>query len=234
MSPADWEAKTNEKRFWCRGDVFIKSSLRPDDWGRFHSNGYLHQPRLGRERALNEAANLRFLASSSIPVPRVLCEYEDNGAFVIVMTRADGVPMDELCADCKQVARANVAIFAERLHSLKSSRPGGASGLVCPPHQVMERWSSQDCHWRLRDADDDAPEYVFCHGDLREGNVFIDPHTLEVSCLIVWALLFHHNQTVLNSVTLATGFLLQAVYFSAWFVPNETRLWACGTTSVCT
>jgi aminoglycoside phosphotransferase len=127
---------------------------------------------------MNEAANLRFLAThDGVPIPSIICEYEDDGAFVIVMTRAKGMRIDELCGDCKEVTRKNVKELAERLHRLKSYRLGGASEQICPPHQVMKRFSPEQCHWTLQEANE--PEYVFCHNDLRESNNFIDPETLK-------------------------------------------------------
>jgi len=83
------------------------------------------------ERARNEAANLKFIQqSTNIPVPKVLCEYEDDGAYVIVMTRAKGVPLQTLSSAQKAVVIPKIPPYIHTLHKIKSSKIGGASGIV--------------------------------------------------------------------------------------------------------
>ena len=112
VEEVEWSGTTQEKKFWSRANVFIKSSLREDDWQRHHETGEKYRPKMGIERAKNEAANLRFIRRhTKIPVPEVICEYEDDGAYVIVMTRAKGVPMDTLTSSQKTIVMSKNKAF---------------------------------------------------------------------------------------------------------------------------
>ena len=59
---------------------------------------------------------------------------------------------------------------------------GGASGLVCPPHPVLNQTPHEACRWSPKHAESDV--YVFCHMDAHMGNVYVDPQTLDITCLI--------------------------------------------------
>ena len=183
MVEDDWSGATQEKKFWLRADVFIKSSLREDDYQRHYETEEKYRPKIGIERARNEAVNLKFIrAHTNIPVPKVICEYEDHGAYVIVMTRAKGVPMDTLTRSEKTVVTSKLQSIMDTLHGLKSSRIGGASGLVCPPHPVINQVPHDECRWSPSCADSEI--YVFCHMDAHMGNIYVDPLTLEITCII--------------------------------------------------
>lgn len=100
------------------------------------------------ERAKNEAANIRFVGKyTDVPVPEIICEYEDDGAYVLVMTHASGVSMDTLDATQKAVVIAKIPSYMDSLHRLKSSKLGGASGIVCPPYCVPNPTPHEKCHW---------------------------------------------------------------------------------------
>lgn len=183
MAEHEWSGATEEKKFWSTADVFIKSSLREDDWQRHYTTGKKYRPKMGLERAKNEAVNLKFIQThTDIPVPKVICEYEDNGAYIIVMSRAKGVPMDTLTTSDKAVVTAKMKLVMNTLHGLRSSRIGGASGLVCPPHPVLNKIPHEECEWFLARADSDI--YVFCHMDAHMKNIYVDPVTLEITSLI--------------------------------------------------
>jgi len=68
------------------------------------------------------------------------------------------------------------------LHGLKSRRVGGPSGLVTPPYRVT--LTSPREVWELKESDFD--EYVFCHNDLSQQNVIVDPVTLQIRAIIDW------------------------------------------------
>lgn len=182
MTSGDWNGSTEEKKFWSIGNVFIKSTLREKDW-QISYTGEKHKPKMAIERAKNEAANINFIRQyTNVPVPEILCEYEDDGAYVIVMTRASGVSMDTLDPTQKAVVMAKIPTYMDSLHRLESSKLGGASGIVCPPYSVLNQIPHDKCRWPLKDADSDI--YSFCHMDAHQGNIFVDPETLEITCFI--------------------------------------------------
>lgn len=70
----------------------------------------------------------------------------------------------------------------QTLHSLKSSKIGGVSGHVILPyratlHTFREAWDLKDC---------ESQEYVFCHNDLSQSNVVVDPETLKIATILDW------------------------------------------------
>jgi len=183
MAEDNWNGSTEEKKFLLIRDIFIKSTLREREWQSSPVTGCKHEPKMAIERARNEAANLKFIQqSTNIPVPKVLCEYEDDGAYVIVMTRAKGVPLQTLSSAEKAVVIPKIPPYIHTLHQIKSSMIGGASGIVCPPYSILNQTPHDKCHWSLKCAD--SEKYVFCHMDAHQGNIFVDPRTLEITCFI--------------------------------------------------
>ncbi|KAF2193608.1 kinase-like protein [Zopfia rhizophila CBS 207.26] len=183
MSESDWSGATEEKKFRLDGDIFIKSSLREEEWQCHHETGEKYQPKMSIERAKNEAANLRFIREhTSIPVPRVLYECENHGAYTIAMTRAKGVTMDTLSPPEKVIVMAKMQPYFDSFHRLKSSKLGGVSGLICPPHPVLNKVPYEKCQWAPKSILSDL--YVFCHMDAHQENIFVDPETLDITCII--------------------------------------------------
>lgn len=174
---------TPERKYYRQGDAFIKRSLRPSEWQVSQFRGTVHVPRQGRERLLNEAACLQFVReSSSMPVPKLHCVFEDDGAVYVVMEDIEGVTMDNLEPAQKEIVRNELMRHLGALHSLKSSRLGGPSGLVVPPYRV--RLKTFKDHWHLHAAEMD--NYVFCHNDLSQHNVIVDVQTMKIKAIIDW------------------------------------------------
>ncbi|KAJ3494240.1 hypothetical protein NLG97_g4211 [Lecanicillium saksenae] len=54
--------------------------------------------------------------------------------------------------------------------------------LVIPPYRVLRLAENEE--WDLRHAPGD--DYVFCHNDMSQHNVIVDPDTLKVKAIIDW------------------------------------------------
>jgi aminoglycoside phosphotransferase len=183
MTDGDWSGATEEKKFRLQGDTFIKSTLHEEEWQCHPETRRKYEPKIAIERAKNEAANMRYIRKhTNIPVPEVLDEHESDGVYTIVMTRAEGVTIASLTLADREIAIANMEHYFESFHKLKSSRLGGVSGLVCPPHPVLNKVAPEDCHWTQQPAQSDS--YVFCHMDAHQENILVDPKTLEISCIL--------------------------------------------------
>ncbi|EFQ97602.1 hypothetical protein MGYG_00641 [Nannizzia gypsea CBS 118893] len=162
---------THERKYYRSGVSFIKRSLRPKEWQVSQFKGTIHVPRKARERILNEAATLRFLEeNSTIPIPRLYCCFEDDDAVYLVIEYIEGLVGDELEKHILD------------LHALRSSKIGGPTGLVIPPYRVMQK--SFIDNWELQQSDKD--EFVFCHNDLSQHNVIVDPNSLKIRAIIDW------------------------------------------------
>jgi len=176
-------AVTPDRKYYHDGSTFVKRSLRPTEWQIHPMKGHIHVPRQGRERILNEAAAMRYIADhTKIPIPKLHCAFEDDGAVYLVMEYVEGKTMDQLSAEQRNIVQQELDRHIETLHGLKSRTVGGPSGLVVPPYRVT-RNSPREV-WELKESKLD--EYVFCHNDLSQQNVIVDPVTFQIRAIIDW------------------------------------------------
>ncbi|KAI9846697.1 MAG: hypothetical protein M1837_003752 [Sclerophora amabilis] len=152
----DCVALTAERKYYHVGRTFIKRSLRPSEWQTSPFKGTLHVPRQGRERALNEAAAMEYVATmTDVPVPKLLCSFEDDQAVYLVMEYVEGVSMHELNEEQRDVV---------------------------PPFRVTRKTGQE--HWDLTPSE--SEEFVFCHNDLSMQNTIVDPVSLKIRAIIDW------------------------------------------------
>ncbi|KAK4233506.1 hypothetical protein C8A03DRAFT_38777 [Achaetomium macrosporum] len=91
--------------------------------------------------------------------------------------------MDELSHEDQAVVMKEVESHIQTLQNLRSTRTGGPSGLVCPPQRgtvyfpLGTRWAS---------TTSSTPDFVFCHCDLSQSNIIVDPATLKIEGIIDW------------------------------------------------
>ncbi|KAH6847656.1 kinase-like domain-containing protein [Chaetomium sp. MPI-CAGE-AT-0009] len=175
-------AITFERKYYHRGGTFIKRSLRPREF-RTNQRGHIHVPRLNGKRIKNEADTLRYIRQhTDIPVPTVYADFEDDEAYYLVVEYVEGVSMASLADHEKAVVRQELDMHLETLQRLRSDRMGGPSGIVIPPYRVMRRTTKDD--WDLHPSK--TKEYVFCHNDLSQHNIIVDPDTLKITAIIDW------------------------------------------------
>lgn len=88
----------------------------------------------------------------------------------------------------KSVVTAELRRHLATLHNIKSSCIGGPSddGVVIPPYPVMRATdpSNKDTTWPRRTAQSGEKEYVFCHNDLSQRNVIVDPVSLKIRAIV--------------------------------------------------
>jgi serine/threonine protein kinase len=181
-SDKDWSVQTAERAYYQRDNVFIKRSLRPSEF-KTTMKGTTHVPRLGKEKLQNEAASLRFIRrATNLPVPTVYGAFEVDGSYFLITEYIDGVSMRELPEVQKKVVREEIDQHLATLQGLKSNKLGGLSGSVLPPYRVMH--CTDKDFWSLRLSETD--EYVFCHNDLTQSNIIVDPVSLKINAIIDW------------------------------------------------
>ncbi|KAL4948490.1 kinase-like domain-containing protein [Aspergillus filifer] len=175
-------AMTAERAYYRCGNFFIKRSLRPSEY-KTTQRGTKHIPRLGKERLQNEAATLHYIRRvSNIPVPTLYGAFMVDESFILVTEYIDGVAMSNLAEDQKRVVCTKVEQYRATLRGIKSNTIGGPSGIVLPPYRVM-RLSDRN-EWPRKVTKDDG--YIFCHNDLAQHNIIVDPETLEIRAIIDW------------------------------------------------
>lgn len=122
---------TTERKYYHVDGSWIKRRLRPSEWQTNPFAGTLFIPRFGNERVLNEASAMRFIVENTdIPVPKLYGRFEDDGAVYLVMEYIEGVTMNTLTAELRQVVESEVEHHLETLRALKSATWGGPSGIA--------------------------------------------------------------------------------------------------------
>ncbi|KAI6855374.1 kinase-like protein [Hortaea werneckii] len=179
----DCIAITSERKYYHAGASFIKRSLRPSEWQVSPVKGTIHVPRQNNERLLNEAATLRFVRQhTSIPVPTVHCCFEDDQAIILVTEYVEGVGMNDLSLSQRRIVQVELESHIQELHNLRSSVLGGPSGIVIIPYRATLKTLKDD--WNLKPSNHE--EYVFCHNDLSQQNIIVDPQSLKIKAIIDW------------------------------------------------
>ena len=174
---------TTERKFYRVDNVFIKRSLRPSEWQTSPIKGTIHIPRQGKERLRNEAAALKFIREhTNVPVPKLICNFEDNDAVYLVTEYVEGVNMNDLEGSQKEIVTQELERHLQTIHNLRSSKLGGPGGLVVPPYRVTLASFRDD--WDLQSSE--SEDYVFCHNDISQQNVIVDPESLKIAAIVDW------------------------------------------------
>ncbi len=178
---------SNADRFYSYDtETFTKRELRLNE--RFTNwKGELAVGPWTAERLQNEYKALEFIAARTIiPVPKVIRFERIEGAYQLVMERIDGVPLNHLAND-KAQALFNAkdfihTIILPQLQSLKSTTSGSLMGAVIPPPRIMP--DTERTNWPIKTAR--TPIFTFCHNDLGQHNILMNPDSLEVQAVIDW------------------------------------------------
>lgn len=91
--------------------------------------------------------------------------------------------MSQLPSHSQAIVMKEVERHLETLQALQSNRTGGPFGILSPPPRATQYfprgnvWSAADVPgWNL----------VFCHCDLSQSNIIVDPATLKIDGIIDW------------------------------------------------
>jgi hypothetical protein len=177
--------KSSERRYTLTDLTFTKSELPEDELPISQKTGERVQPRWSQGRLKNEAATLKFItAKTSIPAPKLIGLYEEDGLLCLQTERATGVLLEEL--------RSNVAVthvteslrssILPQLRSLRHHAIGSvdASLPLIPPSRIIYR--DKRSYWPRKSFP--GQEFGFCHNDLGQHNIFVDPDTFRITAII--------------------------------------------------
>ncbi|KAH8674417.1 kinase-like domain-containing protein [Tricladium varicosporioides] len=175
--------ESHERVYCAYPDRFLKRSLAPPEYKTTRS-GELYIPFRNRERLENEVACLRYIRQETdIPVPEVLGAYEKDGSFLVWTARAKGVPLNKLKNEDRLKVIPEIHKHINTLHTLRSNKTGGPSGILCPPYMVTNH-CDRNTIWQQISAEDFR--YVFCHRDLSGSNIIVDPVTCKITAILDW------------------------------------------------
>jgi len=183
--PGCW-AVLADRKYYHVGNLCIKRTLRRHEWQSAINGALAVPPTAIPQRWKTDAAILQYLSkTTNIPLPRFQCIFEDDGAFYHCTEYVPGVSMKKLSEDEKRVVMEELQQHVETLRSLRSDTPGvPGESLMCPPQRITSnQWKADSC-WQPRE--DKKGSYVFCHNDLGQHNVIVDPETLKITAIIDW------------------------------------------------
>jgi tRNA A-37 threonylcarbamoyl transferase component Bud32 len=173
---------TFEKFYYQNEDTFVKRNLRPAEY-KIAYTGEIYVPRMLKERLENEVATMKYIAEhTDIPLPRMRLAFEEDGAYFVATEKVPGVDMADLDGESKSVVMEEIQQHLRTLRDLRSNTPGAVTGVVLPPYRVSLK-TKQDI-WKLRKSE--TEEFVFCHNDLSQQNIIVDPDTLKINAILDW------------------------------------------------
>ncbi len=178
---------TPDKKYYEVGRSFIKRTLRRHEWMTSPAIANWTPSACLPQRWKTDAAILEYLREkTNIPLPRLQHTFEDDGAFYFSTELVPGVAMSQLTEEQKQVVTKELLEHVATLKSLRSDTPGvPGQALLCAPNRVHSGfWKHHTC-WRPK-TDVKNGNYVFCHNDMAQHNVIVDPDTLKINAIIDW------------------------------------------------
>ena len=143
-----------------------------------------------RVRLQIEAAALEFVAQhSTIPVPREVRLWEENGLLYLRMSLIEGaieLASVEESSMSDAVAKVTAELENDILPQLRRLPGTGRIGSpnpelpVVPPRRFWRPKENRE--WPVKTSD----SYVFCHGDLSRNNILVDPISFKIRAIIDW------------------------------------------------
>jgi len=178
--------RTPEREYTITETTFTKSEI-PEAELMFNYAGEKICPQWSRERLQNEAATLQFIASATtIPVPKFLDLYEENGVLHLKTEYVPGRMLDKIGSDVvtKHVINYVESTVLPQLRNLRRCTVGSVDETlpVIPPSRITYR--DKRPIWPRRTSP--TADFVFCHNDLAQHNILVDPETMQVTAIIDW------------------------------------------------
>lgn len=179
--------RSHERQYTLTDSTFTKSELPEEALPISQATGRKVFPPWSRERLQNEAATLEFIASkTSIPVPKLLSLYEEDGLLHLKTERVPGILLEDLASDTatEYVANKLESSILPQLRKLRHHTTGSVDGALplIPPSRIT--YNDKRSSWSRKTAHN--TDFVFCHNDLSQHNILVDPDTLEITAIIDW------------------------------------------------
>ncbi|MCJ1350015.1 hypothetical protein MMC31_008258 [Peltigera leucophlebia] len=182
----DYSWMTVDRHYSLDYETFTKRELFPHERKTNWKGEIIRMP-WSTARLENEYAALEYIAANTeIPVPEVLSFEKIDGSYHLVVERLWATPLSQL-EENRAEALENTKTFINtvvlpQLAQLRSNKLGNLNGVVIPPDRITNKdprpW------WPPQTSSTD--EFVFCHNDLAQHNILVDPDTLQVDAIIDW------------------------------------------------
>ena len=209
----DWEV-ANDRHYTLTSTTFTRRQLGDEE--RYTKvKGEIISVPWSRERLENERDALVFISHNTrIRVPKFLDFSYDNGLASITMEAVDGELMDQLAKTLKEEdqkrLKNNVFSYINgtvlpQLRRLRFKTLGSVYGKIIPPYRLQHR--DHRPRWPSRTSA--AQDFVCCHNDLAQHNIFVNPEILQVVAIIDWEF---------------SGFYPEDFEYPFWLIPNAERV----------
>ena len=182
-----------DRHYWLTPKTFTKRQQYPHEQIKLYDREIRINVPWSRARLENEFKALNLISErTSIPVPKPLQYKVENDIASLTTETLKGEMLCDLLKDLDEDDRAklreNVENFIQnkvlpQLQSLKSNTLGGLSGVVIPPQRVDSSVRNPQ-YWKPKISE--IEKYTFCHNDLAQQNIMVDPETLEPVAIIDW------------------------------------------------
>ncbi|KAI5889131.1 kinase-like protein [Schizophyllum commune H4-8] len=165
---------------------FLKRSLTEAEWVvRVSDKSIVHPSCDVAAHIRNEVAAIAFVrASTNVPVPNVVCSFDDGGRTYIIEDEVPGVQMVDLPEEVKPTVIAEVEAHMRTIHSIRATTMGGFCGVPCLPYRLAK--ALPEGSEKIVFKSDVPYELVLCHNDLSQHNVIVDPETLKINAILDW------------------------------------------------
>ncbi|KAK3618501.1 hypothetical protein LTR56_024587 [Elasticomyces elasticus] len=174
--------------------TFTKRELKPHEQSIRSKGERVGRPANSRSRLQNEFYILRYIRQhTDIPVPEPISCVEEDGITILKIARiTDGSVLMEECVESdgavvvEAVERQMANHIIPALQKHRSRRMGGLN----TTEQLVLPWLvsinyEDDSTWS-RIPETEGPDFVLCHNDLGQHNIFIDPKTYTIRYIIDW------------------------------------------------
>ena len=209
----EWELPA-DRHYTLTSTTFTKRQLRQLE--RYNNiYGELITVPWSRERLENERDALIFISqNTTIRVPKVLHFSVEDGGASVTMEAVDGETMDVLAKtlDEGDQEKLNRNVFQyinetvlPQLNQLTSSTLGSVQGKIVPPYRLQDK--RERTHWPSKTSA--TKDFVYCHNDLAQHNIVVNPETLQVVSIIDWEF---------------SGFYPRGFEFPFWLTPRAKRM----------
>ena len=188
------EWTTQDRHYVLTSSTLAKRQLyaHEKDTGQ---DGLIVDAAFSRERLENEKEALAFIAkNTNIPVPGLIeiCPGVASLTMEVKGGRMVGNLAKELYDGDKATLIMNINTFMNepvlpQLKKLRSKKLGPLGGVFSTSPRISKALCDrgiENSSWPTKDEGTEC--YVFCHNDLTEHNVVVNPNTLKVICLLGW------------------------------------------------
>jgi len=138
-----------------------------------------------KESLLNEVRAIEYVREHlpQIPVPTIICHFEDRGCYYVIEEYVEGaISAEAVPASHYPLVIQQLNAIVQQLRTHRRSRPQSFTG----PLFLPARFGGIEDTFADANFVEEQDAFVLCHGDLAAHNVFVHPVTYKIVSIIDW------------------------------------------------